>query len=72
VTAVETCKAAGVPRFVFVSATIPAIPGLGEQHSSRALALDVIMITMTLTRAHYRAEFISATIQDIPGLGEQK
>ncbi|KAG1674389.1 hypothetical protein FOA52_012915 [Chlamydomonas sp. UWO 241] len=28
VTAVETCKAAGVPRFVFISATIPAIPGL--------------------------------------------
>ncbi len=29
VTAVETAKAAGVPRFVFVSATIPNLPGIG-------------------------------------------
>lgn len=30
VTAVETAKAAGVPRFVYISANIPNIPGIGE------------------------------------------
>lgn len=30
VTAVEQCAAAGVPRFVFLSAQIPQVPGIGE------------------------------------------
>lgn len=29
VLAIETAKDAGVPRFVFISATIPKLPGLG-------------------------------------------
>eukprot|EP00955_Chlamydomonas_euryale_P067455 359841-Chlamydomonas_euryale.AAC.8 len=29
VMAVEACKAAGIPRFVYISATIPQLPGIG-------------------------------------------